>query len=367
MMTRSALLALAAAGSALCAPIAADSARGARLFETLSCVQCHSIGGKGGKVGPDLGKRAAREFTPASLAATMWNHAPAMWAQMQARSVRAGDLNEQAAADLFAYFYSARFFDKPGDAARGKQAFAAKHCAECHGLDQAKLPGAKPVAQWEAIGHPFALATALWNHGPQMREEFDKKNIKRPDLSAQDLADILVYVRSLPSAPSADAGFEIASGGDGQALFQSKGCTACHTGKLDLPPRLRGMTLTEIAATMWNHQPRMASTPPHFEAREMRDLLSYLWAEQFFRGSGNAAAGQRVFAAKKCTTCHENGPGPMLPPAGRSFTGASMVSSLWSHGPNMLQEMKSKNIGWPRFDGAQMADLIAFLNSGVKP
>src|ERR1051325_1291293 len=51
MMPRSALLALAAAGSALCAPIAADSARGARLFETLSCVQCHSIGGKGGKVG----------------------------------------------------------------------------------------------------------------------------------------------------------------------------------------------------------------------------------------------------------------------------------------------------------------------------
>ena len=108
----------------------ADSARGAKLFETLACVQCHSINGQGGKIGPDLGRRAAREFTPASLAATMWNHAPAMWASMKERDVRAGDLNEQAAADLFAYFYAARFFDKPGDAGRGKQLFASKHCAE---------------------------------------------------------------------------------------------------------------------------------------------------------------------------------------------------------------------------------------------
>ena len=53
----------------------------------------------------------------------MWNHAPAMWAAMRARERQAGDLNEQAAGDLFAYFYSARFFEKPGDAARGKRLF----------------------------------------------------------------------------------------------------------------------------------------------------------------------------------------------------------------------------------------------------
>jgi hypothetical protein len=50
----------------------------------------------------------------------MWNHAPGMWAAMRDRDIRAGDLNEQAAADLFAFFYSARFFEKPGDAGRGK-------------------------------------------------------------------------------------------------------------------------------------------------------------------------------------------------------------------------------------------------------
>jgi hypothetical protein len=29
----------------------------------------------------------------------------------------------------------------------------------------------------------------------------------------------------------------------------------------------------------------------------------------------------------------------------------------------MLDQMKAKGIEWPRFDGVQMADLIAYLNS----
>ena len=58
---------------------------------------------------------------------------------MRDRNVHAGDLSEQGGDDLFAYFYSARFFDKPGDAARGKRLFSSKHCAECHGLTEPKI------------------------------------------------------------------------------------------------------------------------------------------------------------------------------------------------------------------------------------
>ena len=83
-MTRMIVISLASWPQALhAATVAADSARGAQLFETLSCVQCHSINGKGGTAAPDLGRRIDRDFTPASLAATMWNHAPAMWAAMR--------------------------------------------------------------------------------------------------------------------------------------------------------------------------------------------------------------------------------------------------------------------------------------------
>src|SRR5215471_19222768 len=100
MMWEPALL-LVTVASLNAATIAADSTRGAQLFETLSCVQCHSVNSAGGRTAPDLGRMIDRNFTPAALAATMWNHAPAMWAAMRERNIRAGDLDEQAAADLF--------------------------------------------------------------------------------------------------------------------------------------------------------------------------------------------------------------------------------------------------------------------------
>jgi mono/diheme cytochrome c family protein len=361
-------LASAGPSSLWAANVAADSARGAQLFETLSCVQCHSINGKGGTVGPDLGRRVDRNFTPATLAATMWNHAPTMWAAMRERNIRAGDLDEQAAADLFAYFYSAHFFDRPGDAGRGKSLFGLKHCADCHGLTQAKLPAAKPVAEWESIGQPIALVSAMWNHAATMKAEFAKRRFAWPELSSQDLTDMLVYLRNLPATRGVAARTEISSGAGGQALFQSKGCSACHTGKLSLGPLLKNKTLTDIAAAMWNHEPRMAQTPAQLDPAEMKEIVSFLWAGEFFEDSGKSAAGERVFAAKHCTTCHNDAASgaPALPAAGRSFTGAAMVSALWRHGPRMMDQMNSKHIAWQRFDGHQMADVIAFLNSAGK-
>jgi cytochrome c2 len=395
------------AGALHAAAIAADSVRGAELFETLSCVQCHSVNGKGGTVAPDLGARIDRDLTPATLAATMWNHAPAMWASMRERNVGAGDLNEQAAADLFAYFYSARFFEKPGDAGRGKRLFSESHCSECHGLTEAKAPEAKPVSQWESIGQPMTLVNAMWNHAATMRQEFAKRKLRWPELTSQDLTDILVYLRGLPAGRNAVARVEITSGANGQTLFESKGCAACHTGKNALATRLKGATLTDIAVAMWNHEPKMPAASAPLEVGEMREIVSYLWAAQFFEGQGNPAAGARVFTAKRCAVCHNNpssgapkltdmkgsskelarttepgsegraGPvraskelarttepgsegraGPV-----RAFTAAAMVSALWHHGPAMLDQMKTKGIAWPRFDSSEMANLVAYLNA----
>jgi mono/diheme cytochrome c family protein len=364
-MTRTLILSLFAGGTLHAAAVAADSVRGAELFETLSCVQCHSVNGKGGTVAPDLGSRVDRGFTPAALAATMWNHAPAMWAAMRDRNIRAGDLNDQGAADLFAYFYSARFFEKPGDAGRGKSAFTASHCSVCHGLTEAKVTGAKPVSEWESLGQPMALVNAMWNHAATMRQEFAKRKLSWPDLTSQDLTDMLVYLRNLPSSPKAVPRVEIASGTNGQALFESKGCAACHTGKNALPPRLKGKTLTDIAVAMWDHEPKMPAAPAPLGMDEMREIVSYLWAAQFFEDAGNPSAGARMFAAKRCAACHNDpaGGAPKLTGSKDSFAAATMVSALWHHGPGMLDQMKAKGILWPRFDGSEMANLIAYLNA----
>src|SRR5690242_19749768 len=106
-----------------------DARRGEQVFQSESCIQCHSVNGKGGKVGPDLGKRIDRNYTPALLASLMWNHAPAMWTAMGSQGVKKASLSQESAADLFAYFVSSRYFERPGDAGRGKQLFTARHCA----------------------------------------------------------------------------------------------------------------------------------------------------------------------------------------------------------------------------------------------
>ena len=351
------------------ASLAADSTRGAKLFETLACIQCHSVNGKGGKVAPDLGQLVDRNFTPATLAATMWNHAPAMWAAMKDRDIQAGDLDEQGAADLFAYFYATRFFERPGDAGRGKRVFT-ERCANCHGLTGSVRPLVKPVSQWGVLTDPVALAEAMWNHRSRMLEEAGDNRTRWPELSAQDLGDVLVYLRNLPSAPRKPAVFTIGAGNDGEAAFTSDGCSGCHRSGSALASRIKGQTLTEIAAAMWNHAPRMAAAGAKLvklEPGEMRALLGYLWAEKFFEDSGNPVTGRRVFAAKHCASCHEN-PSTGAPNlAGRSFSGVTMVSALWHHGPRMLNDMSAKGIAWPRFEGAQMSNLIAFMNSAKGP
>jgi mono/diheme cytochrome c family protein len=351
---------------------AIDSFRGEGLFATLACVECHNVDGKGGRTAPDLGRLVDRNFTPAALSSTMWNHAPAMWSSMRAREIRGGDLDEQAAGDLFAYFYSARFFEKPGDAARGKRVFRERGCEKCHGITATLASGPPPVSQWQSLNDPVALAQAMWNHAPRMLAVAGAGRVSWPNLSGQDLTDLLVYLRNLPGTRQKNASFQTSAGTGGEALFQAKGCAGCHQSGSALGRKIRGRTLTEVAAEMWDHAPRMSaamkSAPPQFNEGEMRDLLSYLWARQFFEDSGDAAHGKRVFAAKHCNSCHgvASSGAPDLAAGSRSYNGATMVSALWRHGPAMLAKMQSKSIPWPHFETREMSDLIAYLNAASK-
>ena len=50
------------------------------------------------------------------------------------------ELSEQQAADLFVYFFAARYFEQPGDAKRGQRVFLGKRCGECHGVGSVLSP-----------------------------------------------------------------------------------------------------------------------------------------------------------------------------------------------------------------------------------
>ena len=358
------VLAMAAAVASAAIP-AGDSRRGEQVFRSEGCVQCHAINGQGGTAAPDLGKLVDRSFTPALLASTMWNHAPSMWAAMRKQGVVQATLSPESASDLFAYFYSTRFFDHPGDAGRGKAVFSSKRCVECHGIATSSYPGARPAAEWDSIGHPVALVQKMWNHAAAMKEAYAKKGVAWPQLTGQDLSDILVYLRNLPQTRKRAAEFYYEAAAGGEQIFQAKGCNKCHALQQNLEVRIQGATLTDLAVDMWNHAPRMAAGTAALSEDEMRKLLSYLWARQFFESHGNAARGKRVFAVKGCAGCHNDAAAgaPSLASRKGNFSDIGMVSVLWEHGPRMLQRMQERKVAWPRFDGAQMADLIAYLNN----
>jgi mono/diheme cytochrome c family protein len=346
--------------------IPGDSTRGAKLFQTQQCVHCHAVNGSGGKVGIDLGRSVSRKYTPALLASTMWNHAPVMWGAMEGAGIEAPKLSPEDAADLFAFFYSARFFDRPGDAARGQQAFASHQCAACHGIEDSRAEGAPPVVRWESIADPVVLVRQMWNHSYRMHDAFARRKIEWQALTSGELDDILAYLASLPQAHKLTAHFSNTSGTAGRHVFESKGCVNCHKGALALDDRLHNMTLTDIAVDMWNHAPRMMQPPPVLSEDEMRSLLSYLWMRQFVYGGGNVAAGKKVFQDRRCADCHAGGAhgAPPLPGQAKQYSEVSIVSALWRHGPQMLRRMKEAGIGWPMFGGPQeVADLIAYLNS----
>ena len=365
---------LACAALALCATalsaavVGADSTRGSQLFMSQGCSECHSLNGAGGKVGPDLGRLADLGFTPATLAATMWNHAPTMWNAFQQRNLKPAALEEQQAADLFAFFYSLRFFEEPGDASRGKALFTERKCAECHGITDTKMPGAPPVEDWRATENPLGLVGTALNHAEGMQAQLARSNIKLQPMSGQNLADLLVYVRHAASRPAPEGVYRITSVDEGKALFNSKGCDKCHGPSTNfLSKGLGGKTLTDLAADMWNHglDKKLGNTT--FEPRQMQEIAGYVWTERSRANDGSASRGSRVFASKKCATCHDNAASgaPALKAATTPFSGAMMVSVLTRHGPTMLDRMREKKLAWPRFSGTEMSDLIAYLNMRI--
>ena len=342
-----------------------DARRGQQLFETQQCVHCHSVNGRGGTIAPDLGRLVDRDYTPTVLASLMWNHAPQMWSAMRQYGVPHEEVTPGKAADLFAYFEAARYFEKPGDAARGKRVFAAKHCAECHGITSSPNPAAPPVVKWESLADPVVLAQQMWVHSGQMRAEFAAKKLAWPQLTAQELTDLLVYLQHLPETRARERAFQLPPADSGETLFRTKGCAGCHTGRLDLGALLRNQTLTQIAADMWNHQPDMTPQPPSLSQEEMSRILGYVWASQYFRGEGDATRGSKVFHQKGCASCHDDpsSGAPKLARGKEGYSDITMIAVLWSHGPTMLQRMEQKGLSWPRFTTPQMADLIAYLNS----
>ena len=353
------------AAPVLAASLEADAQRGSEFFKTQGCVNCHAVQGPSKGKAPDLGQRYDRNYTPAGIAALMWNHAPVMWATMEQQGVALPSVSTQQAADLFAFFYSARYFEKPGEAERGKRLFQSKHCADCHALSgTGKGPG-KPVSDWVSLHDPVIMVQNMWDHADNMRAEMASRNIQWPQLTAQDFDDLLVYLQNLPETRNAAREFSLPPSDTSEQVFESKGCTGCHKGELALDKILGDSSLTDVAVDLWNHSPQMQQPHPRLSLGEMRQVLAYVWAKQFFGSTGDSERGRKTFESKKCAACHGNASSgaPALTKPAEPYSAVAMVAVLWRHGPAMERKMRDMHIAWPQLSQSDMANLIAYLNS----
>jgi hypothetical protein len=190
------------------------------------------------------------------MASLMWNHAPDMWAGMKKQGIVKAELSQESAADLFAYFVSARYFEKPGDAGRGKLAFTPKALrllprhrpgpqsggAACDAVGIAGRPGGAGAADVEPRRLPCARPSPnrSWPGANSPRRSSPTSwSTCRTCRETKELAHNFLF------APT-DAG---------SALFQSKGCAGCHVGKLALETRLRNQTLTKLRSTCGTTSP----------------------------------------------------------------------------------------------------------------
>lgn len=358
---------LAVVGAVYCATRSlpmGDARRGKELFSARNCIVCHSVNGEGGRIASDLGKVGERGFSPYHLAGLLWNHTPAMWEAMQTKGIGAPVLSEQEVADLFAYFFAARYFERAGDSGRGRRVFQSKQCGQCHGLMSPIHEGIRPIAAWQSLADPISLAQQMWTHSAEMIAAAESRSIPFPSLKAQELTDLLVYLRELLGAGSRQGVFQPASAEIGGRLFVSKGCAACHKGRNSLEARPTRYSLTDFAAAMWNHPLRTPSRPEPLSYEEMRQLLGYLVSMQFFEERGDLERGRRVYRAKQCGACHED-PASGAPArstlAGRT-TSFDMAAAAWKHVPAMLDQRTPRKFAWPSFTGTEMADLSAFLH-----
>lgn len=260
-----------------------NAGRGRDLFTEKRCVMCHQAGGVGGVVGPSL-DFVGQYRSPIPVAATMWNHGPAMAEEMRARGIERPTFTGPELLDLVAFLESVAaarpvvsMAALPGVAGTGRRLFAEKRCGQCHGAAGGGGIGPSLVAR-AARGSLIDFAAAMWNKAPSMTREMAARGMVQPTLDGAEMAHIVAFLYSIRYFG------EAGSAPRGRALVGEKGCASCHAsgarGARAAPPlgqREYG-TPAEVAAALYRHA--RVSDPavpwPKLTGPEAADLTAWL-------------------------------------------------------------------------------------------
>lgn len=167
--------------------------RGRELFAAKRCDACHSVAGKGGRGGPDLGLRGQDLIgSVSSIAGVMWNHGPGMVTEFSRRGLSHTKFSGEEMADIIAYLYFVNYANVRGTPARGARIFE-ERCSMCHSLTGAGGLGPNLLGVPQ-LDDPIAITAAMWNHAPRMEQETRKMGILWPRFQPGDTADLAAFL-----------------------------------------------------------------------------------------------------------------------------------------------------------------------------
>ena len=275
-----------------------------------------------------------------------------------------------------------------GDPREGGRVFSDKGCVRCHAIGG--VGGTEAAGKAGDLGKVpegnlslNELATAMWNHAPEMWKGMQEKQFDYPRMTEEQVTNLFAFLYTIRYVD------ESGDSERGRALFASKGCIQCHAlqgrgGRLG--PDLAQASYLGVpilwAQEMWNHAPRMEALIreknlawPKFRDTEMIDLLGYVRSLNTGLRRGfevlpaNPDRGRELFRQKGCIACHAvDGEGGTLgPDLGRERklprTLTQAAGWMWNHSPEMWRTMQTRGLERPQFEGREMADLLAYLFS----
>jgi len=172
----------------------------------------------------------------------------------------------------------------PGRVEDGERLFASRGCVDCHGIRGVGGPVAPALSGKRIYPSLFEFAAAMWNKGPIMRREMQRRAVSVPPLQANELADIVGYLYSVDY---------FAGPGDprkGEQVINTKGCLNCHSvrGKGgEIGPdfgKIRGLEQpVNVVSAMWNHASTMEQKTaekslvwPLLTGRDLADIVVFI-------------------------------------------------------------------------------------------
>lgn len=269
----------------------------------------------------------------------------------------------------------------PDNPLEGRILFESRECNRCHGLASDRTGIGPDLGARHFEGTFLELGAALWNHVPGMSVTFEVTGLAWPQLTSEEAVELIAFLYFIDYLGRPGVAE------DGAAVFDSQGCSSCHSiggGEAHVGPDLAELesfaSPLYVAQQIWNHGPsmiegmrRLGIPPPSFEEGDLADLSAFVRQksgpgprERALLAPGSPNRGAEIFQAKGCSDCHgadgSGGTGgPDLTRADLRRPAEAIASTMWNHSLGMRATMQQRGIGWPEFHDSELADLVAFL------